>query len=303
MPEVVADAGTAISIGRRDRQEDAVIADFPRGASLGLAVLSDGMGGHEDGNVASRVIVAAMFSELFFQGGRSDDLSGRMAAILSQALHSANESLRDHLVAGLGREGMGGTAIAAALLGHELHWISVGDSLLLLWRDGTLKRLNQDHSMAAEFDAMVSRGVMDAATARTHPERNMLTSALTGKEIRAVDCPEAGLPLQSGDLVVIASDGLQTLEMPEVRRVLRRTERLSSTAIAEALIDAVVEQGEADQDNISVAVISVREQAAEKQDRSVLSPAGFRDLLSAPKRAKQVLMRASDASDKGGSPT
>ena len=70
---------------------------------------------------------------------------------------------------------MGATLIALIFHRDRLHWISVGDSPLWLWRDGTLTRLNEDHSLAPQIDWMVEQGQMAPSRPR-HPDRNCLTS-------------------------------------------------------------------------------------------------------------------------------
>ena len=66
MLDIGFDAASAISLGRRDHQEDAVAVDFPTGAGLGFAVISDGMGGHAAGDIASKIVVTEMVNRTFF---------------------------------------------------------------------------------------------------------------------------------------------------------------------------------------------------------------------------------------------
>lgn len=257
MAELVGEAATAISIGQRERQEDAVAAEFCRGAEVGLAVLSDGMGGHDAGDVASRIIVAEMFGELFFSGANPRGLHESGPDILRGAVSNANESLRHLSEAGAGQDGMGGTVVSALVYDDQLRWISVGDSPLYLFRRGRLRRLNEDHSMGPAIDHLVSEGLMDEETARTHPQRNCLTSALTGGNVDKIDCPAEPLALRAGDVVVAASDGLQVLDDRRIRRILSRNRFRDCRRTADALIRAVEDFGDPEQDNTSVVVIKM----------------------------------------------
>ncbi len=257
--DATADAATAIAQGRRDRQEDAVLADFPGGSATGFVVLSDGMGGHDAGDMASRIIVTEMFADLCFLTARAESLKTHATQLLRETLTAANDSLRAHWEAGTGARGMGGTVVAAVIHGDELNWISVGDSLLYLLRDGKLVRLNEDHSMAPQIDHMAREGVIDAETARTHPQRSQLTSAITGMEIDKIDCPDKALKLRPGDIVLVTSDGLLTLDDPQITRVLRKNRRKSSQDIAQALLRAVEAEDAPEQDNVSLAVIRFSE--------------------------------------------
>jgi hypothetical protein len=152
---------------------------------------------------------------------------------------------------------MGGTVVATSLVEGGLQWVSVGDSLLYLLRDGMLKRLNDDHSMGPQIDLMARNGMIDAEEARNHPQRNCLTSALTGKDIPELDCTPERLDLEDGDIIVLASDGLQSLAEEDIASILDKMSDHESRDIATALIRAVAAKGVSDQDNTSVAVIRV----------------------------------------------
>jgi serine/threonine protein phosphatase PrpC len=258
MAEPIADVATAVSLGTRARQEDAVIADFAAGAASGLAVLSDGMGGHDDGDLAARIIVSRVFTALSITGrtaaAGADDLLDR----LRHAVRFANESLRAHVEVGAGQEGMGGTVVTAVIQDNALNWISVGDSALYLYRDGGLTRLNEIHSLAPQIDKMVELGEMDRESARSHPQRGCLTSALVGADINRIDCPPVPFPLLPGDIVLLASDGLESLEHDRIAAILHRNRRRSSRTMAQALMEAVAVQKAPNQDNASVIVIKPR---------------------------------------------
>jgi serine/threonine protein phosphatase PrpC len=258
MAEPIADVATAVSLGTRARQEDAVIADFAAGAASGLAVLSDGMGGHDDGDLAARIIVSRVFTALSITGrtaaAGADDLLDR----LRHAVRFANESLRAHVEVGAGQEGMGGTVVTAVIQDNALNWISVGDSALYLYRNGGLTRLNEIHSLAPQIDKMVELGEMDRESARSHPQRGCLTSALVGADINRIDCPPVPFPLLPGDIVLLASDGLESLEHDRIAAILHRNRRRSSRRMAQALMEAVALQKAPNQDNASVIVIKPR---------------------------------------------
>ena len=243
MTDLVAEAATALDLGHRKRQEDAVIADFPQGEGFGLAVLSDGMGGHADGDLASRTIAGEMFGELLFAAARLGDLGPASHAAFGAALERANDRLEQQIAQGAISADTGGTLLAAAIKGDRLRWISVGDSLLYLYRRGRLTRLNADHSMAPQLDLMAKLGEIDEDTARRHPDRNCLTSAITGAPVPRIDNPAKALRLRPGDTVVLASDGLQTLSERRLARILRLRPWHGSDAIARALMGAVRKSG------------------------------------------------------------
>lgn len=258
MTELIAQAATTMSIGRRPRQEDAVIADFSRGSDLGLAVLSDGMGGHNDGDLASRIIVGEMFGELFFSGARVDALQHSTQEAFQHALGMANKSLKRHAEAGSISKDTGGTLVSVAVIKEKMRWISVGDSPLYLYRDRRLHRLNEIHSLAAQIDMLARCGELDAETARNHPQRGYLTSALTGGDVRHVDCPDTALHLKPGDIILLASDGINVLSDQQICELVTRHRRAPSETLANALMDEVHAVNAADQDNISIVAIKMK---------------------------------------------
>lgn len=271
---VAIEAAAALWQGARGRQEDALASAFHEGADLGFAVLSDGMGGHAAGDVASRVIVAEIFAELTLATARDDIAAQDLPGLLDGAVRLANDCLAAHLAEAPERRGMGGTVIATAVRDGRLYWASVGDSPLFLCREGKLTRLNEDHSMAPQIDLLVARGAMDAETGRTHPQRSCLTSALTGEEIAELDCPAEGVELRPGDMVLVASDGILTLPEAKIATILRRAARKPGGRIAEALLAAVAAAGDPEQDNTSVLVLKAARRPA-AQAAPVATSGGF----------------------------
>ncbi len=301
MNDLVADAATAIALGRRQRQEDAVVTDFSQGAEMGLAVLSDGMGGHSAGDLASRIIVAEIFGELFYCSAEIDQLRTHPTSILQSAVSSANHSLRAHAEARSGRNGMGGTLVATVFMDDGLRWVSVGDSPLYLFRDGELHRLNEDHSMAPQIDHMAREGIIDAELARNHPQRGCLTSALTGGNIDKVDCPDDALALKEDDIVVIASDGLQVLPDHEIQRIVGANRHRASQVVTGALMEAVRAADAPHQDNVSVAVIKLDAYAAAAPGRVSNGAGDFASALIANGRRLLSPVRQAFRQGKGGS--
>ena len=253
------DVASGISQGARDYQEDAITADFPVGAEAGFVVLADGMGGHAAGDVASKIVLTEVYSELKFHYADVDSFEARAPEILRGVVDLANQSLRHHARTHPETEGMGATLVVPALVENRLWWISIGDSPLFLFRNGKLTQLNEDHSMAPQIDLMVEAGLLDARTAANHPDRNCLVSVLMGSSIARIDCPVQPFELKAGDIVVCSSDGLQYLSHAQIEKVLARFRRTRSTEIAERLLEELGKLDDPDQDNISFSVIKVND--------------------------------------------
>ncbi|MDX8346855.1 protein phosphatase 2C domain-containing protein [Cognatiyoonia sp. IB215446] len=251
------DPASFVHVGRRDYQQDALMTNMPRGEPFGIAVLADGMGGHRGGEVAGNVAMGAAFAEISVQLAHFRNGQVTLPAALVASVDRANDAITNQIITRADLAGMGTTLVICAFAGPALYWASVGDSPLYHYRDGALTRLNEDHSMAPQIDAMVQSGMIDAIDAATHPQRNQLVSALCGKDIAKVDCPDAPLALKTGDIILLASDGLQTLTDDQIAQILRKRQRAESEEIASALLQSVLEVGKADQDNTSLIVVKV----------------------------------------------
>ncbi len=261
--DLVYDTSTAIELGRRERQEDAVASDFSSGQAFGFAVLADGMGGHAAGEVASKIIVTEVFSELKLLSGDPQNLEPRIEEVLRGAANNANECVglyaRQHPTA----DGMGATLLAPVLVENRLYWISVGDSPLYLFRNGHLLRLNENHALCSQIEYLVSSGIMKREEALSYPDQGCLTSVLIGGDIAQIDCRTTPVTIMEGDILIAASDGLQFLTEKQIEGVLRFKQKAAAEAICAALTKEIRKLDDPCQDNLSLCVIkAMRRNAA-----------------------------------------
>lgn len=257
LPDPRFDVASALDQGSRDYQEDSLVTDFPIGDDFGIVVLADGMGGHSSGDIASNIIVTEVFGDLKFQRPHFAEYEHELPAIMVESAHNANKTLGEHVQQNPESRGMGTTLVAAAIVGPNIYWTSVGDSPLYLFRGGKLRQLNQDHSMAPQIELMVQTGMMKREDAENHPDRNSLTSAIFGGDIAKIDAPGNAFTLQTGDIIIVSSDGIQYLDNDAIARLLYRNRRKSSADIANAILQALKKLDDPDQDNISFAVVKV----------------------------------------------
>ena len=253
---MIYDVAAAIDKGRREYQEDAFAVGFPD-EGMGFVVLADGMGGHEAGDIASRIAVAMVTHTLQEKLEEGDIPEDCIPEVLKEALQTANASIATYVSKNRSVEGMGTTLVAPILNGDRLHWLSVGDSPLYVFDDGVLFQVNEDHSLAPQIDMMCQSGMLDEEAARYHPDRNCLTSVLMGDTIPRIDCGKPPVTLQPGNIVIVSSDGLQFLSNEQIAGILNANCTKSADAIANALMQAVEDLDDPDQDNISLAVIKV----------------------------------------------
>jgi serine/threonine protein phosphatase PrpC len=137
---------------------------------------------------------------------------------------------------------MGSTLVAVLVAGDEVRWISVGDSPFYMVSAGKLERLNADHSMAPQIDALVARGVITAEEGADHPGRHTLREAVMGQPLTLVD--EGTRRLPSDARLLLCSDGVHSLSDADIAS--------QSAKPVQALISAVLAVGSSHQDNVTV---------------------------------------------------
>lgn len=264
--ETPADRFSALqSQGQRDYQEDDYGLLDARSEQNDeehtVIVVADGMGGHSNGAQAS-----AIATETFID--HYQKVVGDINQRLLQSLEAANQGIAEAISRDPALDNMGTTLVAAVIAGTELHWISVGDSPMWIYRDGNLTQLNADHSMAPLLQDMVAAGKITEEEAATDPGRNSLLAALMGKELELIDRPDTPYGLLPGDLLILASDGLQSLSQAQLSAVLAQQEGGSAASISQALMDAAIALDNPGQDNITVATYRMPERLSEQGEET-----------------------------------
>ena len=246
---------TALLWSGREVQPSGQPAHAANGDAV-VAVLADGMGGHAGGALASR-----MACESFLKAYTGCE-GGANTERLVEALAAANEAIAKTVDANPMLAGMGSTLVGVTFGADGIEWVSVGDSPLLLYRRGEIALLNEDHSLAPELDRLAAAGTISEDEARRDPRRHMLRSAVTGDDIDLVDVSQRPLKVEPGDYIILASDGLQTLEPAEIERIVAAYADDGATAVANALIRAVEALKDPHQDNATVVAVRLVPQQA-----------------------------------------
>lgn len=215
--------------GARPYQEDSWALRTLGDGSL-LAVVADGMGGHAGGAVASKVAVEAFVQAIEQGGGLADGLKEANAAVGRTAASKGELA------------GMGATLVAAQVRGDEVRWISVGDSPFYLVSEGKTERLNADHSMAPQIDALVKRGMLTADEAEHHPGRHTLREAVMGQPLSLID--KGSRKLGPDVKLLLCSDGVQSISEAEIAA--------SAVKTVDGVIKAVLDAAKEHQDNVTV---------------------------------------------------
>jgi serine/threonine protein phosphatase Stp1 len=217
----------------RTANEDS-LASRPRDQ---LWAVADGMGGHKNGQYASRKLAECIDAALI-----PDDLSGACAAV-ADAIHSANDQI--YAEAQSAGEQMGSTIIALIIREREFAILWAGDSRAYLLRDGVLHMLTKDHTQVQE---MIDRGLLDAEQAVNHPMGHVLARAVGVQPDLDIDAISD--TVEVGDVFLLCSDGLHgVLSESQISQIIGEWGRQS----AEKLVEACLERGAPD--NVTVAIV------------------------------------------------
>lgn len=221
---------------RRKLNEDGYVAR----PEIGVWAVADGMGGHQAGDVASRMIVEAL------TGLRRQASGFALLGALREALVDVNGALLTRAAAMAKGSVIGSTV--ASLVVHEDHYACVwaGDSRAYLLRGGLMMRLTHDHSLIQE---LIDTGQLDEEAARLRRISNIITRAVGAGD--RLDLEESHGDIKSGDLFLICSDGLTGLvDDGEIRDILAA---FDLEAAADRLLALTLERGA--RDNVTLMLV------------------------------------------------
>ena len=221
----------------------------------GLAVLADGMGGHQAGEVASKLAVDTIIKYLTdaYAADRKESLSKR----ISEAIRRANATIFDSAHQHEEYAGMGSTIVTAMFRNGELVVGHVGDSRLYRYRNGKLEQLTEDHSVIQE---LVNRGLFTPEEARASIGKNLVTRALGVDAEVLVDVN--AMPLEANDLYLLCSDGLNDVVPDDDIAQILATQSANLYTAAFKLVTLANQRG--GPDNVSVILI--------RQEDSAINP-------------------------------
>jgi len=213
----------------RSNNEDYCLIDPERG----LFILADGMGGARAGERASRMAVETVAETV-----RSADIPD--SQVLIRATEEANRRVLEAAHNDPSLEGMGTTLVAALSVGAELAITSVGDSRAYVLDGGGLRMITEDQTWVNEVGRPLG---LDEESLRHHPMRHVLTMAIGASTPLTIN--HYRLPLNSGERVLICSDGLHgVLEQPEIEDILAPARNGGSLETScQRLIDAAKRAG------------------------------------------------------------
>ncbi|MCJ7839595.1 Stp1/IreP family PP2C-type Ser/Thr phosphatase [Lederbergia sp. NSJ-179] len=213
-----------------------------------LAIIADGMGGHNAGEVASRLAVSSL--EKLWE--ETDDFASPEMAEqwIRTQIESVNKKIFDHAQTHPECEGMGTTLVAALWLGGFATIVNIGDSRCYLLNEDGFKQVTEDHSLVNE---LVKAGEISAEDAEFHPRKNMLLKAMGTEPETEMDI--FTITMEKNDKLLLCSDGLSNkVSLTEMQAIIETEMELEEKATT--LIDLANQYG--GEDNISIAIIEAQ---------------------------------------------
>lgn len=226
----------------RENNEDSVAFD----EAIQLAVLADGMGGYNAGEVASGMAVALIRAELarYLTEAGQRALPGQVRRAVEICVAQVNRAIFDAANSNPEYAGMGTTLVVGVFVESRLILGHAGDSRCYRWRDNALKQITHDHSLLQE---QIDAGLLTPAQAAVAPNKNLVTRALGVEAGVVLELHEHAV--MAGDLYLMCSDGLtDMLDDAAMAAMVRIGGSLAQ--IAQRLVDGANEQG--GRDNITV---------------------------------------------------
>ena len=224
-----------------------------------FAVLSDGIGGHQAGEVAAELAVNYVVETVSQSNGKNP------IQIMESAIHTASQAIAARSASKEEHLGMGATCACAWIEGRNLYIAYVGDSRIYLIRNGSIQRMTIDHTWVQEA---LDRGIITPAQVHDHPNVHIIRRHLGSVELPDVDfrlllsgdegkqqaLDNQGTLLKAGDRLLMCTDGLTDMVWDdEILRLILTRNSLKSAA--EDLIEQANERG--GHDNITVILIGI----------------------------------------------
>lgn len=238
-------------------------------SQIGLFVVADGMGGHANGQDASRTAIQTIINTIVPRLMVEMGLQGTdFKQLLLDGVQNANKAVHQQ---NMEQRGDSGTTMTASLVVDTTAYIAnVGDSRTYVYRDAEgLQKVTQDHSVVA---SLVAAGIIKPDDIYTHPKRNQIYRSLGDRPIVEVD--PFVVPLQVGDKLLLCTDGLwDMVRDPQIEEVIRNASG-DLEQMGDALIQAALDGGGEDNVSIIVTHLTNNVQAVQHGFRLIYMPDG-----------------------------
>lgn len=220
-----------------------------------MLIVADGMGGHQAGEVASRMATDIISHEYFKLNGNSVEKN------LAKVLTLANKNIFEKASSSDAHKGMGTTCTVLVVIDKTVYYAHVGDSRAYMQKGNSIMQITTDHTYVQE---LVNNGDITEAEAAVHPKRNILTNAMGTKPDMRVDTGKFGYTLEDNDRLLLCSDGLYDyLNADELKEILLANDIKTASQI-------MIQQAKArgGHDNITVVIAERKKETADSASLS-----------------------------------
>lgn len=228
----------------REINEDRIMIDQTSGCYL----IADGLGGHQAGEVASRIAAEVISNWLADEINHSINDPGQ---VLHSAIQAAHQAIREESVRTITQHGMGSTVVVLwqPRADSDIWLAHVGDSRAYLLRGADLIKQTEDHTV---FNQAKKAGLLGSDPS-TYPPRSILSQALGSSEAVAPDI--TAIDLQDGDVLLLCSDGLTDM-LPEEMIATLLLSGGAPDELCQKLVQAALDNG--GRDNVSVVILRIQ---------------------------------------------
>lgn len=240
------------AIGKRRKDNEDSVGIFTNQQGVKLAIIADGIGGNQGGDVASEMAVTHIGHSFKLSNAKTIDETKDW---LQKQISSENQDIRNRSEQFIDLKGMGTTVVLAVIFNQTVLIGNIGDSRGYLLRDHVFSQVTEDHSLVNE---LIKRGELSRQAARVHPKKNVITRSL-GIE-KAVQIDTHYLELTDNDMLLLCSDGLTDMvNDDQIQAVLENEAALQDKC--DQLVKLANDAGGLD--NISVVLIDDRSEVAD----------------------------------------
>lgn len=235
---------TDIGLTRMINEDRVLVQEELNGFTL--AIVADGMGGHQAGDVASEMAIQLLHEQLHHL--ERDMTLEQLEQLLQQTFQTVNAQIYERSLQKPEFEGMGTTVVVAVATERQVVIGNIGDSRAYVLQDGQLTQLTEDHSLVSE---LLRTGQISEADSEIHPQRNVLTRALGTESSAKIDLYH--LDWYKEQILLLCSDGLTNhVDDEMIADIL--LEETSLQQRTDRLINTALEAG--GKDNISVVLLA-----------------------------------------------
>lgn len=242
------------ALGDREEQQDSACADIK--SDEGLVTVCDGMGGHNGGKLAS-----TLATEIISRAYNDCYPNDNMASVVLEAIKNADSKIALLSDENGNRLNAGSTIVSVYIKNRFLHWFSVGDSRIYVFRNGEFVQITSDHTYKSMLDSQLeSNTISQEEYNRKIILGEALISFLGLNGFPKIDINETPFELQTNDRIVLMSDGLyKLLDNDVIRRIIDNFSNIKEALQALELKAKKVSKSEnIKRDNMTVAVVRIK---------------------------------------------